>query len=381
MTPLRNGLARADAYLPLMQDAWWDSLTRLRSEAPEDAVIVAWWDWGYFVEYVAERRSAADGGTLLTHVPHWIARALLAQSERESAGLLRMLACGSDATPQPEGGRGAWGKLVAHGIDGATAHDLVVALASLDRTAAAERLRAAGLDAAAVEDVLASTHCTPPATYVVMSSTQATATTWTVLGSWSDKRETLELAGDATPCRLDGHGMRSCAVHAGFEDSLIERFVYPETDPVAGRLVIQPLDGGRVREVAPAEVMLAADGHVRSVEPSAEDRSPIGVLIDVERDRVVVGTPALLRSTFARLMFLGDVAGSPFEKVDERTAAGERIVTWRIRYGPGTGLPNAGEQKIFDFLTARVPSNGSWESEASTVAPGNFGVPASSLML
>lgn len=101
LPPLRNGLAAADSYLPRMQDAWWDGLARLRGEAPEDAVVVAWWDYGYFVEYVAERGSVADGSTLLTHAPHWIARALLAQSEREGAGLLRMLACGSDATPRP----------------------------------------------------------------------------------------------------------------------------------------------------------------------------------------------------------------------------------------------------------------------------------------
>jgi asparagine N-glycosylation enzyme membrane subunit Stt3 len=330
VTPLRNGLATADGYLPRMQDAWWDGLTRLRGEAPEDAVVVAWWDWGYFVEYVAERRSVADGSTLLTHAPHWIARALLAQDERESAGLLRILACGSDATPQPEGARGAWGKLVAHGIDGGTAHDLVIALASLDRAAAAERLRAAGLDAAAVEDVLASTHCTPPPTYVVVSSTQAAATTWTVLGSWSDEPESLALSGDATPCRPDGHGNRSCAVRAALADLLIERFVYPAADPAAGRLLVQPLDGSPAREVAPAVVLVAAGGQVRSVEPSASDRSPMGVLVDVEHARAVVGTPALLRSTFARMMFLGDRAGSPFEKVDERTAAGERVVTWRV---------------------------------------------------
>jgi hypothetical protein len=379
VTPLRNGLAMADAYLPRMQDAWWDGLTRLRGEAPEDAVVVAWWDYGYFVEYVAERRSVADGSTLLTHAPHWIARALLAQDERESAGLLRMLACGSDATPQPEGARGAWGKLVAHGIDGGTAHDLVIALASLDRAAATERLRATGLDAAAIEDVLASTHCSPPATYVVVSSTQAAATTWTVLGSWSDEPESLALSGDATPCRPDGHGNRSCAVRAALADSLIERFVYPEADPAAGRLLVQPLDGSRAREVAPAVVLLAAGGQVRSIEPSTSDRSPMGVLIDVDHARAVVGTPALLRSTFARLMFLGDVAGSLFEKVDERTAAGERIVTWRVRYL--TGPVDAIEQKSFDFLTSRLPWNRSWKSETSTVAPGNFGVPETSLML
>jgi hypothetical protein len=335
VTPLRNGLAVADTYLPRMQDAWWDGLTRLRGEAPEDAVVVAWWDWGYFVEYVAERRSVADGSTLLTHAPHWIARALLAQSERESAGLLRMLACGSDATPQPEGARGAWGKLVAHGIDGGTAHDLVIALASLDRAAAAERLRTAGLDAAAVEDVLAATHCTPPPTYVVVSSTQAAATTWTVLGSWGEEPESLALSGDVTPCRPDDHGNRSCAVRATLADSLIERFVYPEADPAAGRLLVQPLDGSPAREVPPSVVLLATGGQVRSIEPSAGDGSSMGVLLDVEHARAVVGAPELLRSTFARLMFLGDGVGSPFEKVDERTAAGERIVTWRVRYGTG----------------------------------------------
>src|SRR5262249_22002066 len=229
------------------------------------------------------------------------------------------------------------------------------------------------------EDVLVSTHCTPPPTYVVVSTAQAAATTWTVLGAWDGEPEALGLSGDATLCRPDGHGMRRCAVRAALEDSLIEGFVYPEADPAAGQLIVQPFDGGRAREIAPAVVLLAAGGQVRSVEPSASDRSPMGVLVDVEHARAVVGTPALLRSTFARLLFLGDVAGSPFEKVDERSAAGERVVTWRVRYGTGPG--NAVVQKSFDFLTSRGPLNASSGSETSTVAPGNFGVPEASLML
>ena len=214
-----------------------------------------------------------------------------------------------------------------------------------------------------------------------MSSAQAAATTWTVLGAWGDKTEPLELAGDAQLCRPDGRGERVCTVRATLADSLIERFVYPEADPAAGRLVVQPLDGGRLREVAPAVVLLAAGGQVREVEPSAGDRSPMGVLLDVEHARAVVGTPALLRSTFARRMFLGDVSGSPFEKIDERTAAGERIVTWRVRYGRSD--PNASSQKILDFLTASEPLKGKAEPKlvTPTVVPGNFGVPDSSLML
>src|SRR5262249_30589366 len=156
---------------------------------------------------------------------------------------------------------------------------------------AAERLRAAGLEAAAVEDVLASTHCSAPATYVMVSTAQAAGTTWTVLGSWNREARPLALSGDTTPCRPDGHGMRICAVRAALSDSLIERFVYPEADPAAGLLVVQPLGGGPAREVAPAVVLLAAAGQLRSVEPSAGDRSPMGVLIDVEHARAVAGTP------------------------------------------------------------------------------------------
>jgi hypothetical protein len=103
----------------------------------------------------------------------------------------------------------------------------------------------------------------------------------------------------------------------------------------------------------------------------------MGVLIDVGHARAVVGTPALLRSTFVRLMYLGEAPGSPFEKVDERRAAGERIVTWRVRYG----LWDANTQTVFDFLSDSDPLNGTSAVVTSTVAPGNLGVPEASLIL
>ena len=332
LPPLRQGVAAADSYVPRMQGAWWDTLTRLRRETPADAIVVAWWDYGYFVEYVAERRSAADGGTLLTHVPHWIARVLLASSEPESVGLLRMLACGSDATPEAEGALGAWGKLVAHGVDGAAAHQLIIALAGLDRAAAERRLRASGLDAAAADDVLHSTHCTPPATYLVLSSAQMTSTVWMSLGSWGPGAEQPFLAGDATPCRADEHGERVCAVRAALPDALVDRFVYPADDPAAGRFVLAPADGGPSRETAPAVILLASGGQVQTIKPAGAGSS-IGVLLDLDGARALVGAAAALRSTFVRLMFLGEAPGGRFHKVDDRTGyGGERVVTWRVDY-------------------------------------------------
>lgn len=188
---VRHGAAAARAYLPQMDDAWWDTLTHIRDGSPPDAIVNTWWDYGHWTKYVAERRVSADGASLATHVPHWLARALLARNERETVGLLRMLDCGSDATPEPEGRLGAYGKLVARGLDGINAHAVVLALASLDRPAAGTLLAERGLAPADVEDVLASTHCNPPPTYLVLSTSLVQLRSIRYLADWDFERPAI----------------------------------------------------------------------------------------------------------------------------------------------------------------------------------------------
>jgi len=165
--PVSAGYRTARAYLPSVDRSWAETFAGLRTTAPPDAIINAWWDYGHWAKYFAERRVATDGATLLTHVPHWIARAELAADEAESVGILRMLDCGSDAEPYPEASRGAYGKLVRQGVAPRDAYDLLVRIARLDRTAADEMLAAAGLSSAARQDVLAASHCDPPAARVL----------------------------------------------------------------------------------------------------------------------------------------------------------------------------------------------------------------------
>ena len=106
--PVRWGYDAARTYPSPMHDGWWEALTRLRATSHRDAIVHAWWDKGHWVTYISERRVSNDGSSLLTHVPHWIGRALSAPSEEESVGVLRMLSCGSDATPLPEETQGAY---------------------------------------------------------------------------------------------------------------------------------------------------------------------------------------------------------------------------------------------------------------------------------
>ena len=44
---------------------WSDAMQWLRENTPEDAVIAAWWDYGYWINTLAERKTLADNATLI----------------------------------------------------------------------------------------------------------------------------------------------------------------------------------------------------------------------------------------------------------------------------------------------------------------------------
>ena len=338
---VRTGVAAARAYRPAMNDAWWDTLAGLRDRTPADAIVTTWWDQGYWVKYVAERRTSVDGGTLATHVPHWIGRALLAPTDDEAAGLLRMLACGSDATPLPEGRLGAWGRLVAHGMEPATAHETVVALARLERDAARVELLARGLGPEAADDVLAATHCRPPPTYLVLGSTMVAVNAWRWLGSWEPRHPRTEDDRDVraaaarlayvtqrwTPCTPDADGAWICRLvaPASAPTPRVTAVTYRPDSPGATRLTTPSGD------IAAAAVLVAGADGVEEAAVARTGEDALGVLVDLPGRRVLVGPPAVLRATFTRLMFLGAQHAPRFEPVDDRTnSGGERVRVWKV---------------------------------------------------
>lgn len=44
---------------------WLDAMQWLRESTPEDAVVASWWDYGYWITTLGERRSIADNATLI----------------------------------------------------------------------------------------------------------------------------------------------------------------------------------------------------------------------------------------------------------------------------------------------------------------------------
>lgn len=399
--PVRRGEIASAAYVPRIDRAWWDTFTEIGRSAPPDAIVTADWEYGYWAKYLAERRVSADGASLQAHAPYWIARALATDSERESIGVLRMLDCGSDATPFPEGHAGAYAKVFAKTHDLVAAVSLVHALTLLDPPAAAKMLTARGFSPSERDDVLRSTHCTPPEGDLVVGSRDiGTALDWMRVGSWNFERAYVldqarrspgdeavgNVAGRLSLSRSEARGLveeslregddfvvpratfgwqyffsGSTATHrwsscgptteepgvlacpvdlVGARSGLVIReFRYDLLYPEKSRLLLTENYGGQVASVSatpPAALLVATADELRDIALPQGQHPDLGVLFDRAKLRVLVGTPAFLRSTFTKLLFLDGRFTSNFEKVAERsTLLGERVQTWRVRWDAG----------------------------------------------
>ena len=392
LPPLWNGYGTARAYVPKMNDAWWSVLNKIRDQSAPDAIVDTMWDYGYWVKYVAERRVSCDGGTLSTHVHHWLGRALVTPSERESIGMLRMLNCGSDATPQPEGRQGAYGKIVAKLGDPIAAVALVTQLAGLDESSARAALAARGFTAEEQADVLRSTHCRPPESFLLLTTEQlTTATTWMQFGRWDFRRAYIAEAARSQPqaellpqlvarfgysreraaalydqarglrsqreredfaasrtwyltpqwiaCHDQSDGKMLCPL--GMRDrqtgALLDSFVYDPEAPEQSRLRVRRSQAGvlaaQATDETPAALLLADAAGERGVTLGPTTLAQFGALVDIPNRRVLVGSPFLLRSTFVQLMYLDGRYAHRYEKFDERIAYnGERVEVWRVKW-------------------------------------------------
>lgn len=345
---LSPGWTLADLHRPRMNDAWWDALANLRDTTAPDAIVHGWWDFGHWVTYVADRRAANDGSALETHVPYWTARALLAANEAESAGVLRMLSCASDALPRPEGARGAFATVQRAGREPADAFDVVRALVSRDAAAADDYLRTAGFEPDTRAAILQTTHCTPPDSYLVVSTRLLDARTALVdLGSWDPRRgavpsRAFDASDPGTPflprwiacdaARPDG--ARVCPIDASIAAGRIplDTVSWPAAHPERAVLVA----GDPAQAGAPGLVVVAGAHGLERFTPAEPAHPDLGVLIDVQVARVLVGAPTFLASTLVQLLFLDGRYATRYSRVDERIADGERVTTWKLRW-PDTG--------------------------------------------
>ncbi|MBY0276351.1 hypothetical protein K2Z84_13480 [Candidatus Binatia bacterium] len=344
---LDPGLTLASRYRPLIDDAWWDALEHLRDTSAPDAIVHGWWETGHWISYVADRRVANDGSSLLTHLPYWTSRALLAPNEADSAGVLRMLSCGSDALPLPEGEAGAYAILRRSGRDPLDAFTIVADVVVRDHAGARAYLEERGLAPDVRDRVLQATHCTPPETYLVVSSALLRKRSALVeMASWDPRSSATSgrpARDDATsgvpfvaawiPCdERAGEVVCPIDTSVGGGRTYLDDVKYPADTPAHAVLTTRSGEDGRRLSGTPGLVLVAGRDGLERVTPESPAHPGLGVLVDVERRRVLVGAPALIGSTLVQLLYLDGRWASRFIKIDERVAGDERVTTWRLRW-------------------------------------------------
>jgi len=58
-------ILNSGTHFDVSTNDWSDAMQWLRENTPEDAVIASWWDYGYWISTLAERKTLADNSTLL----------------------------------------------------------------------------------------------------------------------------------------------------------------------------------------------------------------------------------------------------------------------------------------------------------------------------
>ncbi|MCX6709103.1 MAG: FKBP-type peptidyl-prolyl cis-trans isomerase [Candidatus Woesearchaeota archaeon] len=176
---VRESYATVTNDVPLINDAWWTSLTKIKDESQPNAIINSWWDFGHHFKYIADRAVSFDGASQTMQHAHWVGRVLQTDNEDEAVGILRMLDCGSSTAYSV-----AYETLKDHLMTVRFIKKLIM----LDDISAQQLVEESGVS----DKVLELAHCNPPEDFFIASGDMISkAGVWAHFGLWNfEKAET-----------------------------------------------------------------------------------------------------------------------------------------------------------------------------------------------
>ncbi|HII71144.1 TPA: hypothetical protein HA265_00115 [Candidatus Woesearchaeota archaeon] len=180
MSTAKAGYETAKGFVPSVNDAWYNSLTKIRDNSQPDAIINSWWDFGHWFKYIADRRVTLDGSSQGGAPIHWLGKLMTVKDEKVSAGILRMLDCGSN---------NAFEELNKVVKDTANSVKILDKIIVMEKGDAEKTLKRLGLKDEQVSAVLQNTHCEPPEDFFITSEDMVgKAGVWGHFGSWNFAR-------------------------------------------------------------------------------------------------------------------------------------------------------------------------------------------------
>jgi dolichyl-diphosphooligosaccharide--protein glycosyltransferase len=181
--PISNGIETGYRYVPSINDAWVNTLQKIRTETSPDSIINSWWDFGHWFKYWADRRVTFDGASQNTHQAHWIGKVLLTDSEEQAVAILKMLDCGGNKA-----------EVEINNIienDTLKSVNFVYSLLSKDRESAKiELLKITNIDK--TEEILDYMYCEPPENYFITSGDMVGKSgVWAHFGIWDFEKANI----------------------------------------------------------------------------------------------------------------------------------------------------------------------------------------------
>jgi len=178
MTPMKTAKANGHGQIPSMNDAWVQTLTKIKQESKPDAIINSWWDFGHWFKYWADRGVTLDGGIQNQPQAHWLGKLMLTDDENLSIAILRMLSCGANRAFQRT-------EKYSEGNSYKAIQDLYTILEFKDKKKAKQVLLDRGYEENEVNEILKFSHCDAPEDYFITSQDMiGKSGVWAHFGSW-----------------------------------------------------------------------------------------------------------------------------------------------------------------------------------------------------
>ena len=363
ISPAKAGYHQAHNSAPSMNDAWYNTLTKIKEEAPQNIIITSWWDFGHWFRAVADRPVTFDGGTQTPWGAYWVGKSLLTPNEKATAGIVRMLNCGQNY---------AFDELDKIINDTPKSAQLLNEIIVFDKNAAIKKLTQAGLTAEEAATVTKYTHCdNPPEDFYITSEDMVgKAGVWGHFGSWDFTRavmyqKTKKLERNKAVALLTAEfGVskeEAEQLHAEIKSTDADRWISPWPGYISGVQGCKKVDESKLRctgsvqgkdfiinvdltnysakfesenEVYPNSLVYATKNEIVEKKFSGTTSGFSVVLIPTGSNYAFLAAdPLQANSIFTQLYFLQGHGLKCFSKFDEvQNINGGRIITWRVDY-------------------------------------------------
>jgi dolichyl-phosphooligosaccharide-protein glycotransferase len=375
--PMLGGINTGKHEVPQMNDAWFNTLTRIDQEAAPNAIINSWWDFGHWFKAIGNRRVTFDGASQNTPMAHWIGKSLLSNNEAETVAILRMLDCGSN---------NAFDEIDEEINNTAKSVKIINKIILLEREEALLELLNLGFTEDKANRVLSETHCDAPENYYITSEDMVgKGGVWAHFGSWDfDRamifRDVKKLSsGEAIKLMMEDYNL---------SESTADRYYYEIQQTEADNWIAPwPTYGsGKVRCTEQANQTLICPNQIntpagKQVVPFTVDLTTMDAYIDTTEGRIypstflfptkegygervsnesndlslvflpeangfysMITTPILAKSTFTKLFFFRGHGMNCFEPfTDETQFTGQKILTWKVDWSCNTSISYGAE--------------------------------------